>query len=130
MKLRRMIRLVTLAALVANAGYACSSKPSATVYLGKWAAPSKDFGERPSWYQCPIEIAEVGDSFVMKVEANSLGLGDICKGYDGVLMSLTPEGTLKGDRGMAGVVTVLFDKTKNQVAISTPFNGVQYLTKR
>ncbi|HEX7137815.1 MAG TPA: hypothetical protein VF219_08210 [Vicinamibacterales bacterium] len=123
----RLKAVFLLSAVAMLAALGCTAKKDGSVFVGKWAAPSKNFGEPPTiTCQCPIEITKIGDAFHIAVEQNNCG--DVCKAYEGPY-TLQPDGSLKNQNQFEPIM-VLFDEAKNQVAISSAHSGLQYLSKR
>jgi hypothetical protein len=86
------------------------SKPKASDYIGHWEGPNRtgSGSERP----CHLHISLVGESLVVKSEDQR---SERCEDYAQVL-SLSDDGTAKG--GPMGMITLLFDKEKNEIIVS------------
>lgn len=119
----KMFVILAFATLVFTA---CHARNDGSMFIGKWAAPTKNFAETPYVScQCPIEITKIGDTFHVSVDPNDCG--DVCKGYEGPY-TLSADGTLKSSNQFTSVV-ILFDKSKSQVAMSSAHSGLQYLSR-
>ena len=103
---------VLVAFILMSALLGCGQfKSNGSIYLGKWHENKNDFNGQP--YTCLMDISRNGESFIVKEAIAGAPLGSCF--YSGIY-TLTPEGNLKG--GPMGVVSLSFDKNKNQIIIS------------
>ena len=114
-----------LVALAISILVACApARPNGSEFVGKWGGLRAQ-GGTDAMYDCPLDIARNGASFLLKIDSTDSTTTVVCRVYEGIY-TLTPEGNLKG--GPLGMVSLSFDKAKRQVVLSA--NGLHYLSKR